>query len=345
MRLTPVRAALARARPAGPADALAFAQDHSPAAPRAHQPSEQHRQRRPSGAPGQRRPRRPTPVRRSRRPTAARPDQASRQASAHAAEIYTDLDFFGQVFDRIRSEYVDPPDEQALIRAAINGMLTSLDPHSSYLDPPSSIRPQQDTSGQFGGLGIEVTMEEGVIKVISPIDDTPAAKAGILANDYIVELDGKSVQGIALDDAVAKMMPARSAPRSSSPCMREGQQKPLYFELTRDTIAQRAVNWSMEGDVAVLRLASFTEQAFPGIQKAINDIYDQSKGVAPKGIILDLRNNPGGLVDQAVYVSDAFLKQGAIVLTRGRTDQESRRATTPSPTPSTPSSPGCRWSC
>ena len=259
-------------------------------------------------------------------------------------EIYTDLDFFGQVFDRIRSEYVDPPDEQALIRAAINGMLTSLDPHSNYMDPTEFDQTQQDTSGQFGGLGIEVTMEEGVIKVISPIDDTPAAKAGILANDYIVELDGKSVQGIAIDDAVAKMKgPVGSKIKLT--VIREGQQKPLYFELTRDTIAQRVVKWSMEGDVAVLRLARFTEQAYPGIQKAIKDIYDQNKGVAPKGIILDLRNNPGGLVDQAVYVVRRVPQGGR----RGADPWPHRRrvarATTPSPTISTPSSPRCRWSC
>jgi carboxyl-terminal processing protease len=242
-------------------------------------------------------------------------------------EIYQDLDFFGQVFDRIRAEYVDPPDEQELIRAAINGMLTSLDPHSNYMDPTEFDQSQEDTSGQFGGLGIEVTMEEGVIKVVSPIDDTPAAKAGILPNDYIVELDGKSVQGLSIDDAVAKMKgPVGSKIKLT--VIREGQQKPLYFELTRDTIAQSVVKWSLEGaaqDVAVIRLSRFTEQAFPGIQKAIKDLYDKRKGVAPKGIVLDMRNNPGGLVDQAVYVADAFIKQGAIVLTRGRTDAESSR--------------------
>ncbi len=241
-----------------------------------------------------------------------------------AAEIYQDLDFFGQVFDRVRSQYVDPPDEQELIRAAINGMLTSLDPHSNYMDPAEFEATQQDTSGQFGGLGIEVTMEQGVIKVVSPIDDTPAAKAGILANDYIVELDGKSVQGISIDEAVAKMKGVVGT-KIKLTVIREGQKDPLYFELTRDTIAQTVTKWSMEGDVAVIRLTRFTEQAYPGIQKAIKAIYDSRKGEAPKGIILDLRNNPGGLVDQAQYVADAFLKQGVIVMTRGRTDGESAR--------------------
>ena len=252
---------------------------------------------------------------------AAKPDDKHPRTDA---EIYQDLNFFGDVFDRIRSEYVDPPDEQALIRAAINGMLTSLDPHSSYMDPAEFDATQQDTSGQFGGLGIEVTMEEGVIKFVSPIDDTPAAKAGILANDYIVELDGKSVQGMTLDQAVA-MMKGKIGTKIKLTVIRDGVKDPIYFDLARDTIAQQVVKSSMEGDVAVLRLTRFTEQAYPGIQKAIKDIYDQRKGEAPKGIILDLRNNPGGLVDQAVYVSDAFLKQGAIVLTRGRTDAESSR--------------------
>lgn len=241
-----------------------------------------------------------------------------------ADEIYQDLDFFGQVFDRIRAEYVDAPDEQELIRAAIQGMLTSLDPHSGYLSPDQFLDVQEDTSGQFGGLGIEVTMEEGVIKVVSPIDDTPASRAGILANDYVVELDGKSVQGMSLDEAVG-LMKGPIGTKIKLTVIREGASEPLYYELSRDVVATRAVRWEMEGDVAVLRLIRFSEQAYSGIQKAIKDIYEERKGVAPRGIILDLRNNPGGLVDQAVQVSDAFLKQGAVVLTRGRVDTESAR--------------------
>jgi len=239
-------------------------------------------------------------------------------------EIYADLNLFGEIFDRIRAEYVDPPDEQELIRAAIQGMLTSLDPHSGYLPPADYDEMRESTSGEFGGLGIEVTMEDGVIKVVSPIDDTPAARAGILANDYIVELDGVSVQGLTLDEAVEKMRgPIGTAIKV--PVIREGVNEPLDFELTRATIALRAVRWSMEGDVALLRLSRFSEQAYIGIERAIDDIYAQRDGVAPKGIILDLRNNPGGLVDQSVYVADAFLKQGAVVLTRGRTESESAR--------------------
>jgi carboxyl-terminal processing protease len=329
MRLTVTRVALAALLVAMPPALYAFAQDQAPssapssAAPASAPSSEASSAEpaAPSSAPADQAP--------SSEPAPSAPDGsgADKPSDKHPRtdkEIYQDLDFFGQVFDRIRAEYVDPPDEQALIRAAINGMLTSLDPHSSYMDPAEFTQTQQDTSGQFGGLGIEVTMEEGVIKVVSPIDDTPAQKAGILANDYIVELDGKSVQGISIDDAVAKMK-GPVGTKIKLTVIREGQQKPLYFELTRDTIAQRVVKWSMEGDVAVLRLARFTEQAYPGIKKAVQDIYEQNKGVAPKGIILDLRNNPGGLVDQAVYVADAFLKEGAVVLTRGRTDSESTR--------------------
>ncbi|RYZ49019.1 MAG: PDZ domain-containing protein, partial [Sphingobacteriales bacterium] len=188
-----------------------------------------------------------------------------------------------------------------------------------------------DTSGEFGGLGIEVTMEEGVIKVVSPIDDTPAARAGIMANDFIVELDGVQVQGLTLDEAVAKMRgPIGTSIKVT--VFREGVTDPIDFELERATIAMRAVRWSMEGgetegegDVAVLRLSRFSEQAFVGIENAIKDVYAARDGVAPKGIILDLRNNPGGLVDQSVYVADAFLKQGAVVLTRGRIPEESAR--------------------
>lgn len=241
-----------------------------------------------------------------------------------ADEVYSDLDLFGEVFDRIRAEYVEAPDERKLIHAALQGMLTSLDPHSGYMEPVEYSDVQEDTSGQFGGLGIEVQMEDGVIKVVSPIDDTPAAKAGILANDFIVELDGTQVQGLTLDQAVEKMR-GQVGTKITVTVVREGVTEPLKFELTRDIIATRAARMSMEGDVGVIRLARFSEQAFVGIQKAIDDIYKAGDGKAPKGIVLDLRNNPGGLVDQAVLVSDAFLKQGAVVLTRGRVDSESSR--------------------
>jgi len=261
-------------------------------------------------------------------PGAEQPEPTAEELAAieprDPLEVYADLNLFGEIFDRIRAEYVDAPDEQELIRAAIQGMLTSLDPHSGYLPPADYDDMRQDTSGEFGGLGIEVTMEEGVIKVVSPIDDTPASKAGILANDLIVELDGVQVQGLTLDEAVGKMRGPIGTTIEVT-VFREGVNEPLEFELTRAIIAMRAVRWSMEGDVALLRLSRFSEQAFVGIERAIKDIYEERDGVAPKGIILDLRNNPGGLVDQSVYVADAFLKQGAVVLTRGRVPEESAR--------------------
>jgi carboxyl-terminal processing protease len=239
-------------------------------------------------------------------------------------EIYQDLALFGDVFDRIRAEYVEAPDEKKLIHAALQGMLTSLDPHSNYIEPADYADVQEDTSGEFGGLGIEVQMEDGAIKVVSPIDETPAARAGILANDLIVELDGVSIQGLSLDDAVAKMR-GPVGTKIKITVVREGVTEPIDFELTRDIIATRVVRSSMEGDIGVLRLTRFSEQAYVGIQKAIDQMFKDRNGVAPKGIILDLRNNPGGLVDQAVLVSDAFLKQGAVVLTRGRVASESSR--------------------
>lgn len=262
----------------------------------------------------------PNPSGEQPEPTPAELDREPRDP----LEIYADLNLFGEIFDRIRAEYVDPPDEEELIRAAIQGMLTSLDPHSGYLPPADYDEMREDTSGEFGGLGIEVTMEEGIVKVISPIDDTPAARAGILANDYIVEIDGQAIQGLTLDEAVEKMRgPVGTSIKIT--VAREGVDKPLDFELTRDTIAMRAVRWTMEGDVAILRLARFSAQAYIGIENAVKDIYSERDGVAPKGIVLDLRNNPGGLVDQAVYVADAFLKQGSVVLTRGRSETESAR--------------------
>jgi len=298
MRLTPSHAAFAALLLLVPAVPFVLAQDQAPETPPALEA--------------------PAPADEAPPPAETAPQPRSE------AEIYRNLAFFGEVFDRVRKEYVDAPDEQELIRAAINGMLTSLDPHSNYLDPANFATVQEDTSGQFGGLGIEVTMENEVIKVISPIDDTPAQRAGILANDLIVELDGKPVQGLSVDEAVSRMK-GPVGTKIKLTVVREGASEPLYFELTRDIISQRVTRWSMEGDVALIRLIRFTEQAYPGLNKAIKDIYDERQGVPPKGIILDLRNNPGGLVEQAVYVADAFLKDGAVVLTRGRDEDESVR--------------------
>jgi carboxyl-terminal processing protease len=263
----------------------------------------------------------PTPGAEEPEPTA---EEKAAKTPRDPMEIYADLNLFGEIFDRIRAEYVDPPDEQELIRAAIKGMLRSLDPHSDYLPPQDYSDTREDISGQFGGLGIEVELLDGLVHVVSPIDETPAQRAGIMANDFIVKIDGVDVQGMTLDDAVGKMR-GELGTSVVLTIAREGVSDPLEFELTRATISMRAVRWSMEGDVAVLRLLRFSEQAYVGIEKAIKDIYAERKDVPPKGIILDMRNNPGGLVDQSVYVADAFLKQGAVVLTRGRVDEESAR--------------------
>ena len=235
-------------------------------------------------------------------------------------EVYTDLQLFGQVFDRIRAEYVDVPDERELIHAAINGMLTSLDPHSTYLDPRAYEETRVDTTGEFGGLGIEVTMEDGIIKVVSPIDDTPAARAGMLPNDLIVELNGKQVYGMTLNEALDIMKGPKGTDITLT-VVREGADEPLTITLTRDIIPLVAVRSYVENGVGVMRLIRFSEQAYVGIEKAIKGFYDDNDGNPPKGLILDLRNNPGGLVDQAIAVSDAFLARGAVVLTRGRIEE------------------------
>jgi len=256
-------------------------------------------------------------------PSLAQEEEAE-ETPRPAEEIYSDLALFGEVFDRIRAEYVDVPDERELIRAAIDGMLSSLDPHSGYLAPVAYDDMLQDTTGEFGGLGIEVTMEEGVVKIVSPIDDTPASRAGLLANDYITELDGEQVFGMTLDQAVGKMK-GFIGTKITLTVVREGVSEPLTFEIIRDTISLRAVRYVIEQDIGILRLSRFSEQAYSGIEKSIRAIFNERGGKAPKGLILDLRNNPGGLVDQAVYVADAFLSRGTVVLTRGRTAGESTK--------------------
>jgi len=239
-------------------------------------------------------------------------------------EVYSELKLFGDVFDRVRKEYVDVPDEKALIQAAIEGMLSSLDPHSGYLSPKNYDEVRQDTSGKFGGLGIELTMQEGIVKIVSPIPDTPADRAGLLANDYIVGLDGAPVLGMSMDQAISQMRGVVGTTITVT-VVREGVTDPFDVTLKRDFIPLRAVRWFVDKDVGVMRLDQFSEQAFSGIKDAINGMIKEREGKLPKGLILDLRNNPGGLVDQAVMVADAFLSRGAIVLTRGRTAQESAR--------------------
>ena len=247
-------------------------------------------------------------------------------ARAAAADTYRQLNLFGDVFDRVRSDYVEKPDDKKLIESAISGMLTGLDPHSSYMDAKSFKDMQVQTRGEFGGLGIEVTMEDGLIKVVSPIDDTPASKAGILANDIITNLDDEAVQGLTLNQAVDKMRGPVNT-KIKLKIVRKGVDKPIEVTLTRDNIRVRAVRAKVEdGDIAYIRVTSFNEQTTEGLKKEMANLQQQIGGPDKvKGYILDLRNNPGGLLEEAVSVSNAFLNRGEIVSTRGRNAEETQR--------------------
>ena len=245
------------------------------------------------------------------------------EPNAASSETYRQLDLFGTVFEKIRSDYVDPVKEPDLIESAINGMLTSLDPHSSYLTPKNYKDMQVQTRGEFGGLGIEVTMENGLVKVVAPIDDTPASKAGIKAGDLIVQLDGNQVQGMTLQEAVEKMRgPVNSQIRLS--LQRAGQEQPIEVVLTRTVIKVQSVRGRREGNVAYVRVTTFSEQTEAGLRREIEKLRSEI-GPNMQGLVLDLRNNPGGLLDQAIAVSDAFLNQGEIVSTRSRRSEDGQR--------------------
>jgi carboxyl-terminal processing protease len=245
--------------------------------------------------------------------------------AATNAETYKLLNLFGDVYDRVRSDYVEKPDEQKMMEAAINGMLTSLDPHSSYMNAKEFADMNVKTKGEFGGLGIEVTMENGVVKVMSPYDGTPAAKAGILANDLIVKIDGKQVQGITLNEAVDKMRGAIGTPINLT--IVRDKREPFDVKLVRAVIKIESVKSSIEAnDIGYVRISTFNEQAESGLSKAIQDL-DQKMGGKEKGFILDLRNNPGGLLQQAIAVSDVFMEKGEVVSTRGRNPDQVERYT------------------
>jgi carboxyl-terminal processing protease len=247
-------------------------------------------------------------------------------ARAAPADTYKQLSLFGDVFERVRADYVEKPDDGKLIEQAINGMLSGLDPHSSYMDSKSFRDMQVQTRGEFGGLGIEVTMEDGLIKVVAPIDDTPASKAGVMANDIITKLDEEQVQGLTLNQAVDKMRGPENT-KIKLTIMRKGQDKPVELTLTRERIRVRSVRSHIEGDdVGFIRISQFNEQTTEGVRKAVSDFTAQG-GDKFKGYIVDLRNNPGGLLDQAISVSDAFLEKGEIVSTRGRNAEETQRFT------------------
>ncbi|HEY1746266.1 MAG TPA: S41 family peptidase [Xanthobacteraceae bacterium] len=246
-------------------------------------------------------------------------------AKAASSDTYRQLNLFGDVFERVRADYVEKPDDAKLVESAINGMLAGLDPHSSYMDPKSFRDMQVQTRGEFGGLGIEVTMEDGLVKVVAPIDDTPAAKAGVMANDIITKLDDEQVQGLTLNQAVEKMRgPVNTKIKLT--IMRKGQDKPIEVSITRDVIRVKSVRSHSEGeDIGYIRVTQFNEQTTDGLKKAISDLTNQLGAEKLKGFVLDLRNNPGGLLDQAISVSDAFLDKGEIVSTRGRNAEETQR--------------------
>jgi carboxyl-terminal processing protease len=246
-------------------------------------------------------------------------------ARAAASDTYRQLNLFGDVFERVRADYVEKPDDSQLVESAINGMLAGLDPHSSYMDPKSFRDMQVQTRGEFGGLGIEVTMEDGLVKVVAPIDETPAAKAGIMANDIITKLDDDQVQGLTLNQAVDKMRgPVNTKIKLT--IMRKGADKPIEVSIMRDVIRVKSVRSHPEGeDVGYIRITQFNEQTTDGLKQAINDLNNQLGADKIKGYIVDLRNNPGGLLDQAISVSDTFLDKGEIVSTRGRNPEETQR--------------------
>ncbi len=246
-------------------------------------------------------------------------------AVAASSETYRQLNLFGDVLEKIRTDYVEKPEESKLIESAINGMLTSLDPHSSYMDAKNFRDMQVQTRGEFGGLGIEVTMEDGLVKVVSPIDETPAAKAGIMTNDLITHIDDEQVQGLTLNQAVEKMRGLVDT-NVKLKIRRVGRTEPLDVTLTRAVIRIRAVRSRKEGDdVGYLRITQFNEQTYENMKAAIEKLNTEIGSDKLKGYVLDMRNNPGGLLDQAILVSDAFLERGEIVSTRGRNAEETQR--------------------
>src|SRR5271156_998206 len=246
-------------------------------------------------------------------------------AKAASSDTYRQLNLFGDVFERVRADYVEKPDDSKLVESAINGMLAGLDPHSSYMDPKSFRDMQVQTRGEFGGLGIEVTMEDGLVKVVAPIDETPAAKAGVMANDIITKLDNEQIHGLTLNQAVEKMRgPVNTKIKLT--IMRKGADKPIDVTIVRDVIRVKSVRSHNEGDdVGYIRVTQFNEQTTDGLKKAISDLTGQLGADKLKGFVVDLRNNPGGLLDQAISVSDAFLDKGEIVSTRGRNAEETQR--------------------
>ena len=247
------------------------------------------------------------------------------QEASKESSVYEQLDLFGDIFDRIRAQYVEPVETDKLVEAAINGMLTSLDPHSSYLSAKDFADMQVQTKGEFGGLGIEVTQQEGFVKVISPMDGTPADKAGIKAGDYITHVNGESILGLTLDQAV-DMMRGPVGSEIIITVVREGTKDPFDVSILRDTIKLTAVKGRVVGKAVVLRITTFNDQTTSGVEEALKKGIEELGGIDKvEGVVIDLRNNPGGLLNEAITVSDAFLEKGEIVSTRGRNPQDGER--------------------
>jgi carboxyl-terminal processing protease len=247
------------------------------------------------------------------------------QEEARSSSVYQQLDLFGDVFERIRSTYVEDVDEAALIEAAINGMLTSLDPHSSYLPPRDFDSMQVQTRGEFGGLGIEVTQEDGFVRVITPMDDTPAMEAGVEAGDFITHVDGEALLGLTLEQAV-DLMRGPVGSEIVITVVREGEEEPFDITIVRDRIRLTAVRHRLEGNTAILRISTFNDQTFPNLRDGLEEMIEEVGGLENlTGVVVDLRNNAGGLLSEAIRVTDAFLDQGEIVSTRGREPQDGDR--------------------
>ena len=245
-------------------------------------------------------------------------------AFAANSDTYRNLNLFGDVFEKIRTDYVEKPDEAKLVEAAINGMLTSLDPHSSYMDAKAYRDMQVQTRGEFGGLGIEVSQDDGNIKVVTPIDDTPASKAGIQAGDLITAIDGDAVSGMTLNQAVDKMRGVVGTPVTLK-IVRGKDKDGTDYKLNRANITIKSVKFEEKGDVGYIRISQFNEQTFDGLKQAMAKFSTDLPNDKFKGYIVDLRNNPGGLLDQSIEVSNAFIDHGEIVSTRGRNADETQR--------------------
>ncbi|MFN5669046.1 S41 family peptidase [Bradyrhizobium sp.] len=248
-------------------------------------------------------------------------------AAAHSDNTYSQLNLFGEVFEKIKTDYVEKPEDSKLVEGAINGMISSLDPHSRYMNEKGWAEMQETTHGEFGGLGIEVTMEDGFVKVVAPIDDTPASRAGIMSGDVITSIDDEQIQGLTLDQAVNKM---KGAPNSSIrlKIVRKDADKPIELSITREIIRVRPVKYHVEGgDIGYVRITSFNEQTTDGLRKAIGEIQQEVPQDKLAGYVVDLRNNPGGLLDQAVSVTSTLMQRGEVVSTRGRNPEETQRFT------------------